>query len=114
MNPIYYVLSVNGLLLLLSGVFYLFPPKKINSWYGYRTPRTMENQEVWDFANTFFNKQFLLYSVISFVAALILATVAGKISWQPIAIMVMTLGVCVIKTEQELNKHFDKEGKKLK
>lgn len=114
MNPIYYVLSVNGLLFLLSLIFYYRPPKKINGLYGYRTPRSMANQEVWDFANSLFNKLFLQYSGISFVAALLFAFVATKISWQPIAIMVITLGVCVIKTEQELNRNFDKEGRRKK
>jgi uncharacterized membrane protein len=114
MSPIYYVLSVNGLVFLLSIVFYFFPPKKVNNFYGYRTPRSMSNQEVWDFANGFFNKHLLQYSAISFAAALGLSFIAEETSWQPIAIMVLTLGVCVIKTEQELNKHFDKEGNKLK
>ncbi|WP_198517107.1 SdpI family protein [Tenacibaculum sp. SZ-18] len=114
MNPVYYVLSVNGLLFLLSIVFYYNPPKKINGLYGYRTPRTMANQDIWDFANGFFNKQLLQYAGISFAAALGLSFIAKETSWQPIAIMVITLGVCVLKTEQELNKYYDKEGNKLK
>ncbi|CAL2062654.1 SdpI family protein [Tenacibaculum sp. 190524A05c] len=114
MSPIYYVLSVNGLLFLFSVIFYFYPPKKINGLYGYRTPRSMANQDVWDFANSMFNKLFLQYSGISFVAALALSFIAAKTSWQPIAIMVITLAVCVIKTEQELNKNFDKEGKRKK
>lgn len=114
MNPIYYVLSVNGLLFLFSIVFYFFPPKKINSFYGYRTPRTMSDQKIWDLANSFFNKQLLLYAGISFVAALLLGYVGTEVSWQPIAIMVLALGVSVVKTEQELNKFYDKEGNKKK
>jgi uncharacterized membrane protein len=114
MDPILYVVSVNGLLLLLSIIFKYFPPKKVNGLYGYRTPRSMANQEIWDFANNFFNAQLLKYSLISFVAALVFALIAAEISWQPIGFMVITLAVCVIKTEQELNKFYDKEGNKLK
>lgn len=114
MNPFLYVLSVNGLLFLFSIVFYFFPAKKINSFYGYRTFRTMQNQKIWDFANVYFNKQFLLYSGISFLGAFALAFINPKLSWQPMVLLVLCLAVSVVKTEQELNKFFDKEGKKKK
>ncbi|OSY88746.1 hypothetical protein WH52_03470 [Tenacibaculum holothuriorum] len=114
MNPYYYVLSINGLLFLLSIVFYFFPPKKINSLYGYRTNRTMLNETIWNFANTFFTKELLKYAGFSFVAALLLVVFNKSISWQPMAIMLLSLAVSVIKTEQELTKNFDKEGKRKK
>ncbi len=114
MNPFYYVLSVNGLLFVFSVIFYFFPPKKINSIYGYRTNRTMENEGIWKHANSFFNKQFLLYAGISFVAAMVFAYLKPDLSWEPMVFLLLALAVSVIKTEQELNKHFDKEGKKIK
>ena len=114
MNPFLYVLSVNGVLFLFSVIFYFFPPKKINVIYGYRTNKAMKNDTVWQFANTFFNKQFLKYSAISIIAALILASISKELTWQPMAIMILSLAVSVIKTEQELNKNFDADGKKLK
>lgn len=48
------LLTVGGsyaLMLLLSLYFYFNPPKKINSLYGYRTPRSMKNAENWEYAN---------------------------------------------------------------
>ena len=113
MNPYYYVLSINGLLFLFSIIFYFFPPKKINSLYGYRTNKTMKNETVWKFANTFFIKQFLIYSAVSFAAALIFVFISKDISWQPMAIMLLSLAVSVIKTEQEVNKNFDENGNKI-
>jgi uncharacterized membrane protein len=62
MSPILYVMTTNGLLFLLSILFYKFPPKKINSLYGYRTVKAMQNQQIWDFANGIFNKNLLIYS----------------------------------------------------
>ncbi|MGG8497693.1 SdpI family protein [Tenacibaculum sp. TC6] len=112
MNSYYYVLSINGLLFIFSIIFYFFPPKKINSIYGYRTPKTMKNETIWHFANRFFTKQFIIYSAISLVAALILVFISKKISWQPMAIMLLSLAVSVIKTEQEISKNFDEEGNK--
>ncbi|MFT5762177.1 MAG: putative membrane protein [Polaribacter sp.] len=114
MNPYVYVISVNGLLFFFSIVFYFFPPKKINSWYGYRTNKSMKNEEVWHFANTFFNKTLLQYAAISFVAALLLVFIISvKTTWQPMVILLLTLAVSVIKTEQVLSRNFDSDGEKL-
>ncbi|CAL2089980.1 SdpI family protein [Tenacibaculum sp. 190524A02b] len=110
MNPYYYVLSINGLLFLFSIVFYFFPPKKINGFYGYRTNKTIKNESIWQFANNYFSKQFLIYAGLSFIAALIFVFISKEISWQPMAIMLLALAVSVIKTEQEINKNFDEEG----
>lgn len=112
MNPYYYVLSINGLLFVLGIIFYFFPPKKINALYGYRTNKSIQNEEIWQFANQFFAKQLLVYSGVSFIAAMLLVYINPKISWQPMVIMVLCLGVSVIKTEQALNKVFNDEGKR--
>lgn len=114
MNSYYYILSVNGLLFLFSILFYFFPPKKINSFYGYRTPKSMKNDTIWHFANSFFSKQFLIYASISFVAALLFAFLSKELSWQPMGIMLLSLAVSIIKTEQEINRNFDDEGKRKK
>lgn len=40
-----------GPIFILSGIILnLFPPKKINSIYGYRTINSMKSQERWDYA----------------------------------------------------------------
>ncbi|WP_271407211.1 SdpI family protein [Tenacibaculum soleae] len=114
MNPYLYVLSINGVLFLFSIIFYFFPPKKINTIYGYRTNKTIKNDTIWQFANAFFIKQFLKYAAISLVAAIILAAISKIITWQPMAIMLLSLAVSVIKTEQEISKNFDEEGEKIK
>ena len=115
MNSYIYVLSVNGLLFLMSVIFYFFPPKKINSLYGYRTHRTMQNDDVWNFANSLFNTTLLKYASISFAAAMILAYLNPELmtSWFPMAFLFFTLLVCIITTEKALNQNFDKEGKRI-
>jgi len=114
MNPYVYVVSVNGLLFFFSIVFYLFPPKKINSFYGYRTNKSMKNENIWLFANAFFNKTLLIYAAISFAFALFFVFVLPvEITWQPMVILLLTLAISVIKTEQKLSKIFDEDGKKL-
>ena len=45
-------LSCGPLMLILTFIFMNYPPKKINSLYGYSTRRSMKNQDVWQTANT--------------------------------------------------------------
>lgn len=43
-----------GLIFIATAIImYLFPPKKINGLYGYRTSASMQSQERWDFAQRF-------------------------------------------------------------
>ena len=72
MDTFTYVLSVNGLLFLMSIVFYFFPPKKINYIYGYRTNRTMLNDDIWNFANSFFCVTLLKYSGIALLVMILM------------------------------------------
>ncbi|MEL0215981.1 MAG: SdpI family protein [Burkholderiaceae bacterium] len=115
MSNLIYVLSTNGVLFVLSIVFYLFPPKKINNWYGYRTYKTMQNQKIWDFANGTFNKAFLFYSFLSLAGGLLLNYGAtGTLTWQPMALVFLSLIVCIVKTENQLKENFTDEGKSKK
>jgi hypothetical protein len=76
----------------------------------------MQNQDIWDFSNVLFTKTLLKYASISFVAALILAYLNPDLmtSWFPMAFLFFTLLVCIIATENGINKYFDKEGKRIK
>ena len=66
-------LSCGPLMVILTYIFYKFPPKKINPLYGYRTNRSMQNQKVWDFANKVSTKYLLVASLItSLVQAIII------------------------------------------
>ena len=113
MNPYIYVLSINGLLLFLSLVFTAFPPKKINNFYGYRTQKSMLNEDIWGFSNKKFTTALIKYAAIGLLAAIVLASLgSGKINWQPMVIMLFSLGAAILKTEQEIKKTFNEEGKR--
>ncbi|MEE9406910.1 MAG: SdpI family protein [Polaribacter sp.] len=110
-----YVVTTNGLLFLLSFIFWKFPPKKINSLYGYKTPKAMLNQQIWDFANSTFNNSLLIYAGISFIAGLFFATfVKAELTWQPMAFVFLSVIVSIVKTERALTDNFTDEGKKKK
>tara|TARA_X000000950_G_scaffold229702_1_gene277683 strand:- start:218 stop:565 length:348 start_codon:yes stop_codon:yes gene_type:complete len=115
MSPFIYVLTTNGLLFVLSIIFWKFPPKKINNIYGYRTFKAMQNQEIWDFANANFNKTLLFYSGISLLGGLVLAQFSAKeISWEPMVLVMLSILVSIIKTERALSDNFTDEGKRKK
>ena len=108
-----YVFTTNGLLFLISIIFWKFPPKKINRLYGYRTPKAIQNQEIWDFANTTFNKSLLIYAGISFLAGLAFVTfLKAELTWQPMAFVFLSIIVSIVKTEKALTSNFTEEGKK--
>ena len=113
MNAYIYVISINGLLFFFSLVFYFFPPNKINNFYGYRTKLSMLNNDIWNFANKQFNKVFVKYAFIGCLAALLLQTMsANQLTWQPMVILLCSLGATILTTEQRISQNFDKEGKR--
>tara|TARA_B100000795_G_scaffold269619_1_gene259602 strand:- start:1046 stop:1390 length:345 start_codon:yes stop_codon:yes gene_type:complete len=113
MSPIIYVLTTNGLLFLLSIIFWKFPPKKINNLYGYRTFKAMQNEDIWNFANTIFNKNLLMYAGLSFIATMLLANfIVNGLTWQPMVVAILSIVVSIIKTERALSDNFTEEGKR--
>lgn len=54
------------ILAFLSILWIKFPPKKINSIYGYRTPKSMKTEFKWNFAN-YFSSRYLLFFSLSFM-----------------------------------------------
>ena len=112
MDALIYVLSINGLIFLISLAFYYVPPKNINKIYGYKTHRTMQNKNCWDFANHLFSITLLKYSGISLMMALVLTFLNPTMmsSWVPMGLMIVTLLLVVMITEKGLNENFDQEG----
>jgi|TARA_B110000503_G_C6917888_1_gene317436 uncharacterized membrane protein len=112
-DSLLYVFTTNGLLFLISVLFWKFPPKKINSIYGYKTPKAMQNLKIWEFANTTFNKSLLIYAGISFLAGLAFVTfLKAELTWQPMAFVFLSIIVSIVKTEKKLTENFTDEGKK--
>ena len=115
MDAITYVLTTNGVLFLISIIFWKFPPKKINNLYGYRTPKAMQNQQIWDFANATFNHAFLKSSGFGFLAALLLASITKvALRWEPMIFVALSIIVSIITTERAINENFTDEGKRKK
>tara|TARA_B110000003_G_scaffold271561_1_gene305949 strand:+ start:387 stop:737 length:351 start_codon:yes stop_codon:yes gene_type:complete len=52
-------------MLIIFFVYFKYPPKKINYFYGYRTRRSMQNNETWSFANKYAAKLLINFSIYS-------------------------------------------------
>lgn len=66
MNALLFENTLFGLPFITGGIFIItgflmlkFPPKKINSLYGYRTKSSMQNQQRWDFAQNISSKEMM-------------------------------------------------------
>lgn len=110
--------SLIPLIFILGGLITLkFPPKQINSLYGYRTARSMKSKEAWNAANRFASIMMIAGGTDLLFINLILKWLGMKneIIWAT----VMLIGVIAISvivyflTEKFLKENFDEEGKPL-
>jgi uncharacterized membrane protein len=105
-------LLFQGVLFLSLAFFYLKkPPQKINHFYGYRTRRSMANQEIWDFANRQSAKDFWRVTIVTMIAGVVLLPfdIPLKVLIQ-VGVLLIGLGISVWNTEKEIDKFFDKNG----
>ncbi len=59
-NTYHMTLLVGGVFIITSILTKIFPPKKINALYGYRTPTSMKIQKAWDFAQKYSSNKMIL------------------------------------------------------
>ncbi len=86
-----------------------FPPKKINYLYGYRTPASMKNQQVWHFAQRYSGiKMFqsgLALVAISFVNLLLDLNEALQVSLG-LSLVILPCIYLFFSTEKAIRKNF--------
>jgi uncharacterized membrane protein len=89
-------------------------PKKINSWYGYRTVTSMKNQETWDEGNKYSSTQYIIAGVILLIIGRIsYAIIASKPYLVPLIAFIPVLMLTVFTTEKHLKKVFDSNGMRI-
>jgi uncharacterized membrane protein len=71
-SPLFIILGICGLIFLITGYFTRKkPPKKINSVVGYRSRRSMQSQQHWDFAQLYFARQAIKVGIGLFLIGLV-------------------------------------------
>jgi uncharacterized membrane protein len=99
-----------GIVFVVVGYFFFKnPPKKINSFYGYRTARSKKSQEHWDFAQNYSAKEMMnlgfFLALTSFMGKLIEMDQTTRIA-VGLAMMIFTLVVLYIRVEKALRDKF--------
>ncbi|WP_299216827.1 SdpI family protein [uncultured Dokdonia sp.] len=120
MNLEVFFTEENSALLLLGllflGLAYYYrknPPKKINHLYGYRTRRSMANQEIWDFANTQNAKDFWRVAIATMITGVVLLPLHSSLKvFIQLVVLLLGLGIAIWHTEKQIDRFFDKNGNK--
>jgi uncharacterized membrane protein len=95
---------IGPVLLAVSSMMKLWPPKKINSLYGYRTPRSMKSQRAWEEANSY-SADLLLWAGIStlLVQVCCLVAIGGHASILiPLGYYLTFIIISIVLTERRL------------
>lgn len=114
------VLLIPLTMIFFGWILFRKTPKEINYLYGYRTKRSMMNEETWRFANQYFGKVWYLCGLISVpLSVTAIALVLGKgtetvgtIGGIITMLQMIPLVGAIIPTEIALKKNFDENGKR--
>ncbi len=110
-EQLWWALGYCTFMLALAFILYKFPPKKINYIYGYRSKRSMKNDETWKAANTYSGLLMLRLCIYCFFVPAFCYVFLPEYNLL-ITIIINTLLVISILyyTENYLKKHFDEHG----
>ena len=114
------VLLIPLTMLIFGRLLFRRTPKEINYVYGYRTKRSMRNEETWKFANQYFGKARYLCGLLSAPLSVIaIALVFGKgtetvgtVGGTITMIQMIPLVGAIIPTEIALKNNFDENGRR--
>jgi len=105
--------NIIGIVIIIAGLVQLiFPPKKINNLYGYRTPRSMKNIEIWNFAQRLSSKLMISLGVILCLfgsISLILGFDDQFINTTGIVLMILLFLILLLYMELNIKKKFPQD-----
>jgi uncharacterized membrane protein len=103
-----------GMMLFIVGLlFIMFPPKNINSFYGYRTTNSRRNLDTWKVANSYSAILMAIEGLILAVIGLLTTFFNDNKAIETalgIGLMFFSFIILVVATEKHLNKLFDEDG----
>jgi len=97
------------------------PPRNINSMFGYRTMRSMKNQDTWDFAHEYGGRLWYRWGwglLIFTGVCLLIATELEQVSYTVVMlifVILQTIFLCatIYPIERTLAHTFDKDGNRI-
>lgn len=88
-------------------IFTIFPPKSINSWYGYRTVRSMKNKEQWRFAQKYSANLGLIIISIVLIIQCVLYLIYGSTAvtdLTTVGLWLIGMAILIFSVENKLKK----------
>ena len=104
-----HAILISILLLIISIIVLLFPPKRINSFYGYRTTKSMKSIENWKISNHFFTIGVIIissFNILFFYILSSLITNFGKYSF--LLFLLFEFVILIYLTEKKITKNENK------
>ncbi|AJH00417.1 SdpI/YhfL protein family [Clostridium beijerinckii] len=102
--------------LVVGIILKLWPPKEVNSFYGYRTSFSKKNNDVWKEANSYSGTMMIAGAILSIIFSTIITSLYGDNQGKSNIICVMgsliIVLISIFYTEVHLRKVFDKDGKR--
>ena len=105
-------------LVLLFGILLRKCPPAVNGLFGYRTKRSMQNAQTWDFAQAYLAKLWIPLGAVTAAASAVVVVLFWKseidafgkavevLTYAQIAVMLLTIPL----TEHALKKKFDEKN----
>jgi uncharacterized membrane protein len=104
----FFPLLIGGILLITGSIQHFFPPKKINALYGYRSKRSMKNNENWNIAQSFSAKQLLRIGLVQILLSpvgYLIGIQEDQQVWMYMVTMILGFIILIIRTERLLKKN---------
>ncbi len=109
------------IIIIILGFVFRNVSTKINYIYGYRTARSMRNQDTWEFANRYSGliniRMGIIFAIIGLVISLLTYNKSDVVQGVTLVIWVTIETIGIIATippvEKELKKHFDDKGNRI-
>ena len=111
---LYTIFMIPILIIFIGYIMYKYPPKKINWIVGYRTRKSMKNEENWKFANQYCGKLWIKIGLIMFVITLVLFALfyLNVINYTEDVLAIIILVQVIQELGQQISKNIDKRRKK--
>ncbi len=113
-------LLMPSVMIAFGRIFLKHPPKNINSFYGYRTSRSMKNRDTWDFAHRYCGRLWfrcgLILLPLSVIPLLFVlradVDTVGTVGMVVCLLQLLPLILSIIPTERALKRTFDRYGRR--
>ena len=89
----YVIYIIPTLITLIGFLMYKRPPKKVNWFVGYRTRKSMKNEKVWEKANRYCGKLWIIIGLIMIIVTILLNII---VYFKKILFSEIILGIIVL------------------